>query len=165
MQLVTECAYLLVLIAVIFACCFTEIKSAAVLGVYTLFLVLNIIRFVRAVKFRKAFSDKRTATCEGVIKLAFGPTGMRDILRTGHALAEYTVNSKTVKGWMIGVYDERLRPEDRVKIIVNRRCPTMFAFSEKQVRGAVKTYGIFTILGVIAAVVLAWAFVREIVFM
>ncbi len=144
LQTVIEGATLILGITVLIFGSSLRIKTVLVPAVFTIALALNIIRLVRAIMFRRALKDGRRVSCGGVVKLAFTPTGMRNPFATAHALAEYTVNGKAVKGWMIGVYNERLKPDDRVKIIVNGRDPTMFAFSEKQVSTAVMNYSIFT---------------------
>jgi len=144
LQTVIEGAFLLLLIAVVFIGNSVGFKGVFLSVIFGIVLALNIIRLVRAIMFRRALKDGRRVNCGGVVKLAFTPTGTRNPFATAHALAEYTVNGKAVKGWMIGVHTERLKPDDRVKVIVNKRDPTMFAFSEKQVSTAVMNYSIFT---------------------
>lgn len=147
-----EVAFLLILIAVVFVCgSFTQIKSAVLTAVFLIALTLNIIRLVRAADFRRELKANRNINCSAVIKLAFSPTGSLNVFSTGHALAEYSVNGKAVRGWMMGLYEGKLKPGDSRNVIVNKSIPTMFAFSEKQVSTAVMNYAVFTAISAILA--------------
>lgn len=131
----------------------------AVLATFFAAAALNIIRLVRAVKFRRAVNAGDVIFCDAVLIACFRPT--RNIFRTANAVAVFDDGGEERVTHMIGVCDERLRRGDRVRIMQNSRDRSMFALTEKQVRGAVTAYTIFTIFAAVMVVVLAFALFWE----
>ncbi len=124
--------------------------------------VLNIIRLVRAVKFRRAVKAGDVIFRSAVIIACFRPT--RSIIRTANAFAAFDDGGEERVTYMIGTCDETLRRGDSVRIMLNSRDRSMFALSEngeKQVRGAVTAYTIFTVLAAVMTMLLAFALFWE----
>lgn len=121
--------------------------------------VLNIIRLVRAVKFRRAVKAGDVIFCNAVIIACFRPP--RSIIRTANAVALFDDGGEERVTHMIGTCAETLRKGDCVRIMQNSRDRSMFALTEKQVRRAVTAYTIFTILAVVMVIVLAFALFWE----
>lgn len=122
-------------------------------------LILNIIRLRRAVRFRRAVKDKKCVRVTAEIISAYGSVGRNVLFSTKYASARYYIDGKTVIGRMICSYTEgmpKLRKGQNVEVIVNRQFPTMFAFSEKQVRRSFREY--------LAYVIIASAFVATFIF-
>ena len=63
-----------------------------------------------------------------------------------YAKAVYTHDGKQIVGKMICAYDSRVEKGNKVNIIVPKNNLKIFAFSEKQVKNAVMTYSVFTML-------------------
>lgn len=131
----------------------------AVLAMFFAAAVLNIIRLVRAVKFRRAVNAGDVIFCNAVLIACFRPT--RSIIRTANAVAVFDDSGEERVTHMIGTCDETFRRGDCVRIMLNSRDRSMFALTEKQVRGAVTAYTIFTILAAVMTMLLAFAFFWE----
>ena len=110
-----------------------------------------VMKMIRAIKLRTAFRNGLIVTCGGKITLKFGHRG-RNLESCEHAWARYNVNGKDIVGVMVCAVDRKLSEGDDVSVMVNKRSPRVFAFSEKQSRDAVLTYAF---LGVSALVLLA----------
>lgn len=151
--------FLCVAVACVAAGCGGIVRSIAVLSVFGVAAVMNIIRLVRAVKFRRAVKAGDVIFREAIIKAGFRPTGAVGINRTAHAFAVYDDDGEKRVTHMVGTCDERLRTGDCVRIMLNSRDRSMFALSEKQVRGAVLTYAVFGAVTVAAFAALLVGFV------
>ena len=110
-------------------------------------LIVNIIRLVRSVRFRRAFKDKKCVRVTAEIISAYGHL-RGNYNSTRYASARYDIDGKTVVGNMIGPYVEgrfRLQKGQTAEVIVNSLYPNIFAFSEKQVRRAFREHLFFVI--------------------
>lgn len=99
-------------------------------------------------RFRRAVKDKKCARVTAEIISAYGSVGRNVLFSTRYAKARYNVAGKTVAGKMIASYAEgkpKLQKGQNAEVIVNGRFPTMFAFSEKQVRRSFAEYLIYVI--------------------
>lgn len=160
-EYVIEVCFMLLCIALaaVAAGCGGNVRSIAVLSAFGVAAVMNIIRLVRAVKFRRAVKAGDVIFREAIIKAGFRPTRAVGINRTAHAFAVYDDGGEKHVTHMIGTCDERLRTGDCVRIMLNSRDRSMFALSEKQVRGAVLAYAVFGAVTVAAFTVLLVCFV------
>lgn len=137
-------------------------RNVVLLSAFGAAAVLNIIRLVRAVKFRRAVKAGNVIFRDAVIKAGFRPTGRIGSLRTAHAFAVFDDGGETRVTNMIGTCDETLHTGDRARIMLNSRDKSMFVLSEngeKQVRGAVAAYAFFTVICCAFSAALAVCFV------
>ncbi|MDE6731667.1 MAG: hypothetical protein K2J77_02165 [Oscillospiraceae bacterium] len=160
-EFVVEACFIMLLIA---AACVAAgfggvVRSAVVLFIFATAAVLNIIRLVRAVIFRRAVKTGNVIFRDAVIKAGFRPTGVKSYNRTAHAFAVFDDGGETRVTHMIGTCDETLRTGDRARIMLNSRDKSMFALEEKQVRGAVAAYAFYTAICVLFSAALAVCFV------
>lgn len=156
-EYVVEVCFIFLLIA---AACVAAAFEGAVRGIIVLAIffsasVLNIIRLVRAVIFRRAVKAGEVIFRDAVIKAGFRPTGRIGCLRTAHAFALFDDGGETRVTHMIGTCDETLHTGDRARIMLNSRDKSMFALEDKQVRGAVAAYAIYTAICVLFTAALA----------
>lgn len=125
------------------------IRDAVGFLIFLFALILNIVRLRRAVRFRRAVKDKKCVRVTAEIISAYGSVGRNVLFSTKYASARYNVDGKTVVGKMIASYTEgkpKIQKNQNVEVIVNRRFPTMFAFSEKQVRRSFREYLTYVII-------------------
>lgn len=156
-EFVVEVCFIILLIA---AACVAASLDGVARGAVLLFIfgtaaVLNIIRLVRAVKLRRAVKAGNVIFRDAVIKAGFRPTGRISSTRTANAAAVFDDGGETRAAYMIGTCDETLHTGDRARIMINSRDKSMFALSEKQVRGAVAAYAVYTSICVIFSAALA----------
>lgn len=139
------------------------IRDAIGFLIFIFMLILNIIRLRRAVRFRRAVKDKECVRVTAEIISAYG--SVRGYLfATRYASACYNIDGKPVIGKMICSHTEgmfKLRKNQNAEVIVNRRFPTMFAFSEKQVRRSFREYLTYVIIASVAVAVFGFAFFVE----
>lgn len=131
------------------------VRNVVVLSSFGVAAVLNIIRLVRAVKFRRAVKAGDVIFRDAVIKAGFRPTGRLGSMRTAHAFAVFDDGGEKHITHMIGTCDETLHTGDCVRIMLNSRDKSMFALEEKQVRGAVAAYAFCTAICVLFSAALA----------
>lgn len=157
---VEVCVIFLLIAAACVAASFDGVvRSAVVLFIFVTALVLNIIRLVRAVTFRRAVKAGNVIFRDAVIKAGFRPTGRMGSMRTAHAFAVFDDGGEKRVTHMIGTCDETLHTGDRARIMLNSHDKSMFALSEKQVRGAVAAYAVYTAICVVFSAALAVCFV------
>lgn len=156
-EYVVQLCFIFLLIA---AACVAASFSGIVRNIIVLFIfftasVLNIIRLVQAVIFRRAVKAGEVIFREAVIKAGFRPTGRIGSLRTAHAFAVFDDGGEPRVTHMIGTCDETLHTGDRARIMLNSRDKSMFALEEKQVRGAAAAYAVYTAICVLFTAALA----------
>lgn len=157
---VNVCVIFLLIAAACVAASFDGVvRNAVVLFIFVTASVLNIIRLVRAVTFRRAVKAGNVIFRDAVIKAGFRPTGRMGSMRTAHAFAVFEDSGEKRVTHMIGTCDETLHTGDRARIMLNSRDKSMFALSEKQVRGAVAAYAVYTAICVVFSAALAVCFV------
>ena len=104
--------------------------------IYLFLLILNIIMLRRSVRFRRAVKGKKYVRVTAEIISVYGH--VRGYFNsTRYASARYDIDGKTVVGNMICPYVEgkfRLQKGQNAEVFVNKQFPTIFAFTEKQVR-------------------------------
>lgn len=148
--------FLCVAVVCVAAGCGGVVRNITVLSAFGVAAVLNIIRLMRAVKFRRAVKAGDVIFREAIIKAGFRPMGAMGLNYTAHAFAVYNDGGEKNVTHMIGTCDERLRTGDCVRIILDSRDRSMFALFEKQVRGAVDAYVFYTaICGLFSAAMTA----------
>lgn len=136
-------------------------KTVIVLIFFILMLALNIIRLVRAARFRKALKDKKVLKVTVNIASVHGIVG-RNYFTTRYASAKYNIDGKSVVGRMICSYlDGKLQKGQNAEVLVNGSFPKMFAFSEKQIRHAFAEYLIYVIVASAAVAVLGFVLFIE----
>ena len=136
----------------------TEICSVVLIGLCCIFCIRNAICLNKALQFLRSIKEKTYMHYSAVITEAYGLVN-RSYNSRKYAKAQYTVQGKPVIGTMICSYDSRVDVNDQVRIIVPKCNLEIFAFSEKQVRDAVMTYVVFTVLFTIGFIVFAAGFV------
>lgn len=104
---------------------------------------VSVMKMIRAIKLRIAFKNGLIVTCGGKITLRFGHR-WRNLDSCEHAWARYNVNGKEIVGVMVCAVDQKLSEGDNVSVMVNKRSPRVFAFSERQSKDAVLTYVTFS---------------------
>lgn len=159
-EFVAEVCFIMLMIAA--ACVAASFDGVArgvvLLVIFVTAAVLNIIRLVRAVTFRRAVKAGDVIFRDAVIKAGFRPTGRISSTRTAHAVAVFDDGGETRAAYMIGTCDETLHTGDSARIILNSRDKSMFALSENgenQVRGAVAAYAVYTAICVVFSAALA----------
>lgn len=128
-------------------------KTVIALIFFILMLALNIIRLVRAARFRRALRDKKVLKVTADIVSVHGIVG-RNYFTTRYASAKYNIDGKNVVGRMICSYlDGKLQKGQNAEVLVNRSFPNMFALSEKQIRHSFAEYLTYVIVASAAVAV------------
>ena len=63
---------------------------------------------------------------------------------TKRALAKYSLNDKEQTGKMLCPYDDVLKPGEKREIIINKKCPGVFALTQEHIKGYLIKKGILT---------------------
>lgn len=63
---------------------------------------------------------------------------------TKRALAKYSLNDKEQTGKMLCPYDDVLKPGEKREIIINKKCPSVFALTQEHIKGYLIKKGILT---------------------
>ncbi len=150
--------FLLIAAACIAAAFEGAVRGIIVLAIFVIASVLNVIRLVRAVIFRRAVKAGDVIFRDAVIKAGFRPTGRIGSFRTAHAFAVFDDGGEPRVTHMIGTCDETLHTGDCVRIMLNSRDKSMFVLSEngeKQARGAAAAYAVYTALCIVFSAALA----------
>lgn len=125
-------------------------------------LVKNILALRYALIFCRDFNDKKTIRAKAVITELRRSVNSRGC--TASARAKYVIRGEQIIGKMICRYDDRLKSEQSVNIVVSGTKQDIFAVdsvmfsAEEQVKNAVLTYSVFCILSlalVIGVVILS----------
>lgn len=154
--------FLLIAAACVAAAFDGAVRGIILLAIFVTASVLNIIRLARAAIFRRAVKAGNVIFRDAVIKAGFRPTGRIGSMRTAHAFAVFDDGGEphiTKITHMIGTCDETLHTGDRARIMLNSRDKSMFALSEKQVRGAVAAYAVYTAICVLFTAALVFGLV------
>lgn len=150
--------FLLIAAACVAAAFEGAVRGFILLAVFVIASAANIIRLVRAVIFRRAVKAGEVIFRDAVIKAGFRPTGRIGSMRTAHAFAVFDDGGEPRVTHMIGTCVETLHTGDYARIMLNSRDKSMFALSEngeKQVRGAVAAYAVYTSICVLFTAALA----------
>lgn len=132
------------------ACCFLFLISLY-LSIKSVTMLYNSACFYRDTK---KIPQKKIKTVSAVV--ISSRTAVHSGTSTGKAKAVYTLNNKEIKGRMICAYYQKLDPDDKIRIIPDKRNGTLFAFSVQHIKDAVLTYSVFSLLSVLfTAIMLA----------
>ena len=121
-----------------------ELEAIIVLILLVLMCVKNAFSLIIALRFRRDLKEEAFSCCEGTVVQAAG-TVNRSYDSRSLVIAEYTADDRQVRGWMICGCDGRLEVGDTVTVIVPEFTPKVFAFSEEQVKHAVRKYSVMTV--------------------
>lgn len=123
------------------------VKFAVVLIVLVCWLAMNTAKLCRAVRFFKDVKAQPTGEPEFTHAVITGTWRRRhQRYSTLGARAAYRYNGEDTDGRMICAYDERLEKDQKVDVIVDKRSGEWFALSVQQIKNAVLTYALYTVV-------------------
>lgn len=154
-DMAAEWGYVLMLFVAVFVLYTVhgDARTIVMIALLISLITVNAIRLIRAAMFKKAVKNGQTMRVTGTVTFKFGHKGRR-LDTCAHAWARYSFNGKELIGAMICAADQRLQIDQSIDIIVPKSGIKVFAFSEKQVRAAVLTYAVYSVIAAAIAAVL-----------
>ena len=126
---------------------------------FVMLWVKNAYGLKLALQLRSAVKTNSLIKCPAEIIWAFGSPPTH--LGTKYVRVTLLFDEKRISSNMICVCSSKLKKGDKVTVIFPESNPKIFAFSKQQIKDAVLTYGVFTVVFAFLSIIYILAFFKN----